>query len=141
MGRQSEFHHLYNSVRWRRMAAHQLRLEPLCQYCAERGQVEPARVADHITQHHGNVNAFWLGPLQSLCFSCHDRTKRDEERKGYRHDAGPDGWPTDPRHPVNRKQISRDDRKAHTSGDGQKILEAFFNRSQTWAKNQGRGGR
>jgi hypothetical protein len=43
---------------------------------------------------------FLLGPFQSLCGECHRSAKRYVELRGYRLDIGPDGWPTDPRHPV-----------------------------------------
>jgi 5-methylcytosine-specific restriction enzyme A len=103
----SEFHYLYNSARWRKRAAHQLKLVPLCEYCAKHGQVEPATVADHITPHRGNLNAFWLGQLQSLCVACHNRPKRAEDMRGYTDEVGLDGWPIDPRHPVNKPRKPR----------------------------------
>lgn len=117
MSTQTKFHHLYNSGRWRKLAAHQLRLTPLCEYCTRRGQVVPASVADHVKPHNGNTNAFWLGKLQSLCASCHDRHKRAEESRGYTDHVGLDGWPTDPRHPVNRPRGSaiRGERKIFSS--------------------------
>ncbi len=62
--------HLYDSARW-----HRLR------------------------KHHGDVNKFWLGELQSLCQHCHVTAKYDIETRGYRRDIGFDGWPLDPRHP------------------------------------------
>ena len=104
MASDSEFHHLYNSARWRKRAAHQLKLVPLCEYCARRGRVEPATIADHIKPHHGNLNEFVLGKLQSLCAPCHSREKRAEDLRGYTDEVGLDGWPTDPRHPVNQSR-------------------------------------
>jgi 5-methylcytosine-specific restriction enzyme A len=98
---QSRHHALYNSRRWQRVARHQLMAEPLCAFCAARGLVVPATIADHVEPHDGDLNKFWLGKLQSLCASCHGRDKRAEERKGYQPDIGVDGWPTDPRHPAN----------------------------------------
>ena len=86
--------------RWRRRARLQLLHEPLCRRCLERGKNVAARVADHIIAHRGDINGFWLGPLQSLCFECHNSDKQSEEVKGHRHDIGADGWPIDPRHPV-----------------------------------------
>jgi 5-methylcytosine-specific restriction protein A len=98
---QSRHHALYNSRRWQRVARHQLMAEPLCAFCAARGLVVPATIADHVEPHDGDLNKFWLGKLQSLCANCHNKDKSSEERRGYRTDIGIDGWPTDPRHPAN----------------------------------------
>jgi 5-methylcytosine-specific restriction protein A len=104
--RQSRHHALYNSQRWRRVARHQLRTEPLCAFCAARGIVEPATICDHVEPHHGDLNKFWLSKLQSLCASCHGSDKRSEERRGYRPDIGVDGSPLDARHPFNASRRS-----------------------------------
>jgi hypothetical protein len=61
----------------------------------------PATICDHINPHRGDVISFFAGPFQSLCKQCHDTVKQSEEVRGYRGDADEDGWPTDPRHPVN----------------------------------------
>ena len=71
-----------------------------CAFCLERGIVTAAEICDHAEPHHGDINKFWLGPLQSLCKCCHDSTKRFVETHGFRPDIGLDGWPLDPRHPV-----------------------------------------
>ena len=94
----------YHTQRWRRRAALQLKLEPLCAICLENGQVVPATDADHVVPHKGNEWAFWFGELQSLCGLCHRSVKQKEERRGYRTDIGINGWPTDPRHPANKGQ-------------------------------------
>ena len=47
--------HLYNSSFWRKRAKAQLRDYPLCVMCLARKQITPARVADHITPHRGDV--------------------------------------------------------------------------------------
>ena len=93
----------YHTQRWRRRAALQLKLEPLCAICLQNGQVVPATDADHIVPHKGDERAFWFGELQSLCGSCHQSVKQKEEKRGYRSDIGVDGWPTDPRHPANKQ--------------------------------------
>jgi 5-methylcytosine-specific restriction enzyme A len=95
--------HLYNNRRWRRRREYQLSTEPLCRYCLEAGRVTAATVADHIEPHRGNPVEFWTGELQSLCQPCHDSIKQREEIQGYRDTVGLDGWPTDPRHPANRR--------------------------------------
>jgi hypothetical protein len=42
----------------------------------------------------------WTAPLQSLCFDCHNKWKRIEEKQGYRPGFGVDGSPLDDRHPA-----------------------------------------
>src|SRR5215469_16958370 len=71
----------YHTQRWRRRAALQLKLEPLCAICLQNGQVVPATDADHIVPHKGNEWAFWYGELQSLCGLCHRSVKQKEERR------------------------------------------------------------
>jgi 5-methylcytosine-specific restriction endonuclease McrA len=70
--------------------------------CADRGVVTAASVADHVEPHRGDFAKFWLGDLQSLCKTCHDRDKRYLERRGHDRHIDRHGWPTDPRHPANR---------------------------------------
>jgi len=55
---------LHGTERWRRMAKHQLRVEPLCRMCLAEGKVAAATTADHIEPHGGDINKFWLGKLQ-----------------------------------------------------------------------------
>jgi 5-methylcytosine-specific restriction endonuclease McrA len=86
---------------WRRRRRLQLRFEPLCAFCIARGVVTPATIADHVTPHRGDWNAFRLGALQSLCSDCHVRMKRRIDLHGYSSEIGDDGWPIDPRHPAN----------------------------------------
>jgi 5-methylcytosine-specific restriction protein A len=90
------------SKAWRRRSELQRRLYPLCALCLQRGVTREAQLADHIEPVKGDWLRFRLGKLQSLCGSCHSSAKAYEERRGYRFDVGPDGWPTDPRHPSNR---------------------------------------
>jgi hypothetical protein len=69
-------------------------IEPVCVMCARNGLAVPATVADHITPHGGDWNAFLFGPLQSLCKPCHDSDKRFFDLNGYeRIRFGVDGWP------------------------------------------------
>ena len=69
--------------------------------CLADGVVAPATIADHIVPQHGDVRAFWLGALQSLCDAHHKSTKAQLERKGYVEEIRADGWPVDPLHPAN----------------------------------------
>jgi 5-methylcytosine-specific restriction protein A len=93
----------YNLQRWKRRSAQQLREHPLCVFCLQRGLVQLATVADHVTPHKGDWMAFLLGPLQSLCASCHSSAKRTQEVRGYSTEVGLDGYPTDPKHPAYKK--------------------------------------
>jgi 5-methylcytosine-specific restriction enzyme A len=104
LGMSGPLGHLYASAKWRRIRRIQLLAEPLCRLCAQRGIVTPADVVDHVIPHGGNVNNFWLNPLQSLCKSCHDAGKRFEDLHGYQRDIGLDGMPIDPRHPANQRR-------------------------------------
>jgi hypothetical protein len=70
-------------------------------------EIVPATVADHIKPHHGDLNLFWCGELQSLCVPCHNGSKQFEEKRGFDNTIGNDGWPLDPRHPTNRIQNSK----------------------------------
>lgn len=101
-GRPVTWDHFYSTARWARLRRHQLLTHPLCAFCAERGLVVPATICDHVEPHHGDINKFWLGRLQSLCKPCHDGAKKVVEQRGYRTDIGLDGWPLDPRHPIYR---------------------------------------
>src|SRR4051794_40491158 len=84
----SKLDRLYDTARWRRLRAHQLREHPLCRFCLEsRGMVTPATVADHVVAHKGDINQFWLSELQSLCHQCHVSTKAYIEQRGYSPDA------------------------------------------------------
>ena len=73
--------------------------------CLEHGQPVPATVADHIEEHNGNWNKFWLGELQSLCANCHNSRKRLITARGYDPTIGVDGWPIDPEHPTYRGTV------------------------------------
>ena len=94
----------YDHRKWRRLRAHQLRIEPLCRYCARMGKVEPAVVADHIEPHKGDRNQFWTGRLQSLCLVCHNKIKQEIERQGWTSGCDVTGMPLDRRHPAWRER-------------------------------------
>lgn len=72
--------------------------------CKAQDRITIATVCDHIEQHHGDPIKFWSGPFQSLCKPHHDSTKQSIERKGFDSSVGEDGWPTDAKHPANRKR-------------------------------------
>jgi len=99
------WHDWYDYHRWRKRKRYQLRKEPFCRMCAQRGVVSAAEVVDHITPHNGNWDAFWLNEVQSLCADCHNSSKRWIESRGYDPKSiDPDGFPRDPRHPFNAKR-------------------------------------
>jgi 5-methylcytosine-specific restriction protein A len=64
--------------------------------------VTPAEISDHITPHGGDVNAFLLGRLQSLCRHHHESTKKMIAHRGYDPAIGADGMPLDRRYPIYR---------------------------------------
>jgi len=93
----------YDSRAWRRRAKQQHRDEPLCVFCAGQDIVRVAEVADHITPHRGDPEAF-AGPLQSLCRACHSKRKQQLELTGHFDATARDGRPLDPLHPWHRKK-------------------------------------
>lgn len=85
---------LYGTYRWQKKRRALLDAEPLCRFCAERGEVTPATVADHVIPHRGDEDLFWNGELMPLCKRCHDSDKQRVERGGKaRVKIGVDGWP------------------------------------------------
>jgi 5-methylcytosine-specific restriction enzyme A len=68
--------------------------------CKSRGVDRPATVCNHIIRHEGNYEAFWSGPFNSLCKSCHDSDQqRIEGGNMPRVFVDRDGWPIEPGHP------------------------------------------
>ena len=107
--------HLYNAARWARTRrAVFARDGYLCQcgcgmLCTGKHPAPNSPECDHIelalriVSQHG-VDAFYdLDRLQTLSKGCHDRWKSQIEAKGYSDEVGPDGWPVDQKHPVNRR--------------------------------------
>lgn len=85
--------------RWDKARKTFLRTHPLCRMCEAQGRVTPATVVDHIIPHKGDQALFWdTGNWQPLCTHHHNSAKQREERGGPCA-CGPDGMPTDPRHP------------------------------------------
>jgi 5-methylcytosine-specific restriction protein A len=129
---------LYGSAHWRRRAKAQLRAEPLCRLCAANGKVTPAQVADHIQRHEGDVNSFYLGELQSLCWDCHERVKKGIEHRGFDITIGADGWPVHPNHPVYGRKVRQPSKitgglgavEAPRFGGGAKHANGHDNRSR-----------
>lgn len=98
----------YHTRQWRTIRQQRLRAEPLCRFCKERGFIVAATVCDHVIAHRGDENLFFdYENTQSLCKRCHDSAKQSEESRGFSRRVGVDGWPTDPRHPMNLYERKR----------------------------------
>jgi len=96
----------YGLGRWKIKQRAQIRAQPLCQFCIEKGLVVRAVIADHVEPVRGDWNSFWTGKLQSLCRSCHESDKKYQDHRGFRRDIGEDGFPMDPEHPVYRQRVT-----------------------------------
>ncbi len=89
--------------RWRKARKAFLARHPLCAMCEAQGRLTQATVVDHIVPHQGNRSLFWdRDNWQPLCDNHHASAKQREEVRGYSNAVGPNGWPSDPRHPANR---------------------------------------
>lgn len=100
----SAYRSLYATARWRQTRADQLAREPLCRPCAAAGRIMAATVCNHlIPEQKLDPATFFDGPFSSSCAPCHDAGEQKVESAGYSAAAGGDGWPTDPRHPANRR--------------------------------------
>ena len=62
---------LYKKQAWRRLSKANLKKNPLCVMCLAEKRLVRARVSDHITPWK-TQSEFFAGPLQSLCFQCHN---------------------------------------------------------------------
>jgi len=94
----------YDTTRWRKLRNWHLANHPLCVMCAQQGRDEAATTVDHIIKHEGNYDLFWdAANLQSLCTSCHNSSKQQQELHGYSQAAGIDGQPIDKEHPWNKR--------------------------------------
>jgi 5-methylcytosine-specific restriction protein A len=96
---------LYNTRQWRETRRLQLMRHPLCERCLGRGYTRQATEIHHRKAHKGDWGLF-LDPenLESLCASCHNSEAQQQEKRGYSKLVGPDGLPTDPMHPLNRRR-------------------------------------
>ena len=93
----------YGTARWQAKRSAQLRAEPLCQRCKDKGLVVPATVAHHATRHNGDAQLFWFGKLASSCAPCHDAIEQAIEARGYEIGCDPHGRPIAADHPWNLK--------------------------------------
>lgn len=95
---------LYKRKEWLEGRELHLTKHPLCAWCLQKGRIVPAKVVHHKVPHQGNEALFYdPDNWESLCKPCHDGAAQQQERIGYSQEVGTDGWPVDPKHPVNRK--------------------------------------
>lgn len=72
----ADWHHLYDTKRWKALRLYRLGIEPLCRFCKRAEKLTPACIADHVIPHRGDEELFFdLENTQSLCKPCHDGTK------------------------------------------------------------------
>jgi hypothetical protein len=91
---QPEWEVWYTHARWRRRRLQQLRVEPLCAWCEQRGRIVQAAIAHHAEPHRGDPVKFWSAALISLCKQCHDVDAQRVEKGGKpKPTIGIDGWP------------------------------------------------
>jgi len=81
MANKSEWHHLYQRAAWKRLRAHQLSIQPLCEFCLITEDVTEADTVDHKKPHKGDLLLFHdSSNLQSLCKHHHDSAKQSIDR-------------------------------------------------------------
>jgi predicted kinase len=96
----------YKTERWQRLAkACYARDLYTCQRTGElligKYPAPNSPVANHKTPHKGNPELFWeMNNIETVSKRVHDGAIQSDERLGYSKAIGPDGWPTDPRHPA-----------------------------------------
>lgn len=85
---------LYKTARWQRLRDAQLTAHPLCEWCLEREDIEPATEVHHSDGgHRGDLDKFWSGPFISTCKSCHATRGQREDLGQTIVRFGADGWP------------------------------------------------
>jgi len=97
---------IYDKQHWKRLRAQQLRREPLCAMCFERGITRPAVDVDHIVPLADGGEPWSFDNLRSLCHEDHARVTRAAQagRDVVLSGCGADGYPLDPRAWWHRKK-------------------------------------
>lgn len=75
----SQFKHVYNTARWKRISKLRRARNPLCQPCLERGFHTPATQTDHVHPLHLGGSPFDFNNTQSICNKCHIRKTNKEK--------------------------------------------------------------
>lgn len=95
----SDWHHLYDTKRWKALRLYRLGIEPCCRLCKQAERITPACIVDHIVPHKGDEVLFFdLDNTQSTCKPCHDGTKQSAERTGHERGCDAQGVPIDAKH-------------------------------------------
>ena len=101
-----EYQYLYDSAAWAALRKRKLISKPYCERHAAQTPKKfvTATVVHHTVPHKGDVLIFFdFSLLQSLCKRCHDSDAQQEEKSGYHSASDDKGYPTDPKHPFNRR--------------------------------------
>lgn len=95
---------LYASKTWQQLRRIHLDRQPLCQECKRQGRLTLGNTVHHLKPHGGAWSLFNNADnLETLCSSCHSGSAQQQERIGYASTVGNDGWPTDNKHPFNKR--------------------------------------
>lgn len=97
---------IYNTTTWRRFRAQQLRREPLCVMCLERGITKPGKDVDHILPLKEGGQPFDFANVRSLCHEDHSRVTRAAAagKELITKGCTLDGRPLDPNHWWNKSE-------------------------------------
>jgi len=99
---------LYRTKRWKQLRESVLVRDLFtCQQTSvilTNGKNNPrSAVVHHKRPHKGDPELFYdPDNLEAVCKAWHDGSGQKEDNRGYSVAIGPDGWPTDPQHPMNR---------------------------------------
>jgi 5-methylcytosine-specific restriction endonuclease McrA len=102
-----QYRALYATPTWARLRKIKLAQDPLCERCLADGRgTIAATVAHHRRPHRGDPALFYdIENLEAVCKECHDTSCAREDGKGFSTAVdATTGWPTDPRHPANRRR-------------------------------------
>jgi len=90
--------------RWKATRSAFLQANLWCKFCESFGVSKRATEVDHIISRALRPDlTFTWSNLQGLCAPCHNSHKQREENQGFSDATASDGWPSDPRHPANRR--------------------------------------
>lgn len=74
----------YHSKQWSKLRKMHLVQEPFCRSCKARGIYKAAQMVDHIRPINDGGAKLDDANLQSLCFACHNRKTKQEQREHLR---------------------------------------------------------